>query len=507
LPDLSRHGVAIAAGASHSLAIRNDGTVCAWGLNSSGQLGNNSTTNAKSPVQVRNLTGATAVAGGASHSLALKSDGTVWAWGLNSSGQLGNGTTTTSKIPVQVKNLTNIIAIAAGANDSLALKSDGTVWAWGLNSSGQLGNGTTTNATTPVQVKNLTGIATIGSGASHSLYATTVGVASAAGLNGSGQLGNGTTVNASTAVAVTNLHNVASSFPAAYTYDGDGLRASATSQGATQHYAWDTTATNPLLLTDGSTSYIYGPDDLPVEQISSAGTISYYHHDQLGSTRLLTSSTGTVTATYSYSPYGQLTSQTGSTDTPLRWAGQYQDASTGSYYLRARYYDPRTGQFLTRDPLVAISGAAYAYGGDDPLNATDPSGDLPPVPKWCIQAVSVFAIWCHQKLPQPSQQNPLQRPPAVTRTYDPPSGGDGDGSAGQGGTGAGGGDGTGGDGGGGDDGNAPPNPCEADFGADPCGGGGFRWPWGNGGNDDDVPPLEIADTLPCPVTSVPVRFE
>ncbi|MGH2895149.1 MAG: RHS repeat-associated core domain-containing protein, partial [Solirubrobacteraceae bacterium] len=365
---------AIAAGASHSLAIKAGATVWAWGLNSSGQLGNNSTTTAKTPVQVSGLSGAIAIAGGASHSLALKSDGTVWAWGLNSSGQLGNNSTTTSKIPVQVKNLTGVIAIAAGANDSLALKSDGTVWAWGLNSSGQLGNGTTTTSKIPVQVKNLTGIAAIGSGASHSLYAPTTGAPSAVGLNSSGQLGNGTTTTASTAVSVSNLQDVRATSLATYTYDGDGLRASATSQGATQHYAWDTTATNPLLLADGSTSYIYGPDDLPLEQITSAGTVSYYHHDQLGSTRLLTSSTGAVTATYSYGPYGQLTNQAGSTDTPLRWAGQYQDASTGLYYLRARDYDPRTGQFLTRDPLDQFTRAAYGYANDDPLNAHDPSG-------------------------------------------------------------------------------------------------------------------------------------
>ncbi len=75
------------------------------------------------------------------HSLALKSDGAVWAWGWNFSGQLGNGTDLDSSIPKKVSNLTDVIAIAAGGEHSLALKSDGTVWAWGDNTSGQLGNG------------------------------------------------------------------------------------------------------------------------------------------------------------------------------------------------------------------------------------------------------------------------------------------------------------------------------------------------------------------------------
>src|SRR2546428_613650 len=82
------------------------------------------------------------IAAGNYHSLALKSDGTVWAWGMNLYGQLGDGTNTGSNVPVQVSSLTGIIAIGGGYGHSLALKSDGTVWAWGYNSTGQLGNGT-----------------------------------------------------------------------------------------------------------------------------------------------------------------------------------------------------------------------------------------------------------------------------------------------------------------------------------------------------------------------------
>jgi PKD repeat protein len=105
------------------------------------------------------LTDITAIAGGYGHSLALKSDGTVWAWGSNWSGQLGNGTEpwNSSNIPVPVLGLTGITAIAGGADHSLALKSDGSVWAWGENGQGQLGDGTRNNSNVPVQIASAPG--------------------------------------------------------------------------------------------------------------------------------------------------------------------------------------------------------------------------------------------------------------------------------------------------------------------------------------------------------------
>src|SRR3990167_9473446 len=107
------------------------------------------------PIQVSSLSGVIGVAGGYYHSLALKSDGTVWAWGWNGYGQLGDGTTTIRKTPVQVSGLSGIIDMAGGVGHGLALRSDGTVWAWGRNSDGQLGDGTGTERWTPVQVSNL----------------------------------------------------------------------------------------------------------------------------------------------------------------------------------------------------------------------------------------------------------------------------------------------------------------------------------------------------------------
>src|ERR1019366_10106052 len=98
----------------------------------------------------------TVLAGGGYHTLALKSDGSVWAWGENTSGQIGDGGITTNRyLPAQVPGLTGVVAVAGGGYHSLALKTDGSVWAWGGNSSGQLGYGPLTQSYSPGQVPGL----------------------------------------------------------------------------------------------------------------------------------------------------------------------------------------------------------------------------------------------------------------------------------------------------------------------------------------------------------------
>jgi alpha-tubulin suppressor-like RCC1 family protein len=201
--------LAIAAGTYHSLALKNDGTVWAWGVNYGGQLGNGTTNPSSVPVRVQNLTHAIAIAGGAYHSLAIKDDGTVWAWGSNNYGQLGNGTTFDSSEPVQVSGLANIIAVAGGGTHSLALRNNGTVWAWGDNDSGQLGNGTISNSRTPVQVQGLTGVYAIACGQWHSLAIKSDGTVWTWGNNEYGQLGDGTTFDSSIPVQAQGLNNIA----------------------------------------------------------------------------------------------------------------------------------------------------------------------------------------------------------------------------------------------------------------------------------------------------------
>jgi RHS repeat-associated protein len=161
-----------------------------------------------------------------------------------------------------------------------------------------------------------------------------------------------------------------------YVYNGDGLRMrKETSSGGTEPFTWDLTQPAPALVQDGSTDIIDGPGGLPLEQVTGSGTVTYFQADQLGSTRLLTTPTGTAAATYTYDPYGNLTASTGTATTSLRYAGQFFDPESGYYYLRARYYDPKTAQFITRDP-VSPATQPYAYTADNPANNIDPSGQF-----------------------------------------------------------------------------------------------------------------------------------
>jgi RHS repeat-associated protein len=158
-----------------------------------------------------------------------------------------------------------------------------------------------------------------------------------------------------------------------YAYNGEGLRTSQTISAATTNLAWDMTEGLPLILSDETNSYIYGPGGIPVEQISAAETPTYLHHDQQGSIRLLTGSAGTVTGKCTYGAYGTPTCE-GATTTPLGYNGQYTSTDTGLIYLRARTYDPATGQFLSVDPLASLTRAPYTYAEDNPLNFGDPTG-------------------------------------------------------------------------------------------------------------------------------------
>ena len=151
------------AGIWHTLALKGDGTVWAWGYNAQGALGNGNTTTQIAPVQASGITNAISIASGDRHSLTLKADGTVWAWGLNASGQLGTGTFTNSSLPVQVSALTNVVAIAAGGKRSMALKKDGSVWAWGVNANATSDTSATVSAV-PVQVPGLVDIVAIAAG-------------------------------------------------------------------------------------------------------------------------------------------------------------------------------------------------------------------------------------------------------------------------------------------------------------------------------------------------------
>lgn len=191
--------VRIANSGATGFAVRGDGTVWSWGANASGALGNGSTgAYSLVPVQVSNMTGATDVAAGGSNGFALRNDGSVWAWGANTAGQLGNGSAVTqSTVPVKVTNLTAVTAIGAGRYNGYAVRNDGTVWAWGAGSDGANGNNNACvnvdfpcASRVPVQVSGLTGATTVTSFEYGGLALRTDGSIAGWGFNGYQTLAN-----------------------------------------------------------------------------------------------------------------------------------------------------------------------------------------------------------------------------------------------------------------------------------------------------------------------------
>lgn len=487
---------AVSGGTAHSLALKTDGSVWAWGLRTNGRIGVGvATGNQTTPIEVTGLSDVSAVAAGGAHSLGLKSDGTVWSWGLNLSGQLGDGSTTERLTPVQVKDptgvgyLSGIVEIAAGGDHSLALKADGTVWAWGSNVSGQIGDnasGSLNNRPLPVQVKGplgvgfLTEVRGIEAGQSHSVAVKTTGSAWAWGLGTDGRLGNGstsqqnapvqsgtlalltqvtagdkhtlvqataverrqygydriyrlTTENADsygydpvgnrasstvrgvsstygydkadrittaggTSYAVNDAGNVAArgsdSFgydqanrltsasvaagSTSYTYDGDGVRVSRTTSAGTTSYVHDRAMGLPVVIDDGTRRYIYGPTGLAYSLEGT--TLTVHHADALQSSRALSDSGAASTQRYGRDAWGMSTVTQGTSTQPFGFTGELNDDTTGLLHLRARDYDPATGRFMQRDTTLNGGGGAsvslnqYAYAGSNPVSARDPSG-------------------------------------------------------------------------------------------------------------------------------------
>lgn len=184
----------IAAGDRHVLATKTDGTLWTWGENTFGQLGLNSRTlQFTTPQQVFTDTDWQKVTGGNTHSLAMKSNGTLGAWGSRSSGKLGDGNTSNglSRFPVQVGSDDNWLNVSASQAHTLAVKTDGTLWAWGDNGNGQLGDGSESDTYNPVQIGTDTNWLDVSAGSFNSLGLKSDGTLWAWGSNFFGALGLG----------------------------------------------------------------------------------------------------------------------------------------------------------------------------------------------------------------------------------------------------------------------------------------------------------------------------
>jgi len=262
---------AIAPGYRHTLALKPDGVVWSWGRNDQDQLGHGTTPeNYVNLGIVSDLTSIAAVASGGYHSLALKNDGRVWAWGYNGYGQLGDGTTTTRARPSPVPGLTNVAYIAAGGYASFAIKNDGTVWAWGRNDCGQLGDGTTTNRTSPMLLPGLNGVSAIAAGdgfspfdsrCGHTVALKTNGTVWAWGNDDHGQLGDGNASNRLIPGPVPTLANVVAiaagdSFSVALKQDGIVVAWGANDSGQVGDGTFSDRLTATFVVNDTATGFL-----------------------------------------------------------------------------------------------------------------------------------------------------------------------------------------------------------------------------------------------------------
>jgi RHS repeat-associated protein len=188
-------------------------------------------------------------------------------------------------------------------------------------------------------------------------------------------------------------------------YDADGNRVAKTVNGVTTRYLVDDlnpTGYSQVVeeVTNGAVTrqYTYGLQRIgQTQQVANAWTPAFYGYDGAGTVRLLTDSTGTVTDTYDYDAWGNAVNTTGSTPNVYLYRGEQYDSDLGLYYLRARYLNPLSGRFLTRDPeaghiKVPVSLHKYVYAGANPVNITDPSGRKLGFSEWVwiVGTVSFF---------------------------------------------------------------------------------------------------------------------
>lgn len=181
----------VSTGADFCIAIKEDGTLWAWGHNDNGQLGIGTSADKKIPTRVGTDSDWESISAGYGFTVALKTNGSLWVWGRNDYG-LGNDPGSPADIPSQVGSDTDWKFIAAGGAHTLAIKNNGTLWGWGRNDFGQLGNGSFSHSNVPVQAGTANDWESATAGTFHSLALKTNQTLWSWGYNFHGQLGHGT---------------------------------------------------------------------------------------------------------------------------------------------------------------------------------------------------------------------------------------------------------------------------------------------------------------------------